>query len=93
MLNTPVNVREGNTSNSMNIHAVSGTLVRNHLKSFFKRFHADSSVDEGLFNSEPYYTEGGRGFEEKVPVHVLQVMLVGEGQYLAEIVRIKDFDA
>ena len=69
------------------INAVSGTLVKTFRKSFFKRFHMKSNMADHIFNEiKPslYYNSA--------EVVVLQVMLCGDNEFLAELIYKKDYD-
>ena len=87
------NVKTGGVTNSTNINAVSGTLVKNHPNSFFKRFQLGSSYGKEVLSEEPHIFEKGRyGGDERINVIVLQVMLAGgDNEIIAEIVREKDY--
>lgn len=90
-----------NNPQTVNINAVSGTIVKNYKDSFILRCHMNSEMAEALLAKEPqlikrivkhpgeYHT-----WEEKIkePVVVLQVMLCGEQELLAEVMWKDDFD-
>lgn len=85
-------VRTGAVTSNTNINAVSGTLVKNHPKSFFKRFQLGSPYGKNVLSEEPHIFEKGKYVEEKINVVVLQVMLAGgDDEIIAEIVREKDY--
>lgn len=88
-------------SQSIKINAVSGTIVKNYKDSFMLRFHMESEIANILLNKNPQLVrrienrgEYPRNWEEKViqPVVVLQVMLCGEQELLAEVMWKEDFD-
>lgn len=90
-----------NNPQTVNIHAVSGTLVKNYKDSFILRFHMQSKMAELLLDKDPKLTKRiinhgnyPHDWEEKViePVVVLQVMLCGEQELLAEVMWKEDFD-
>lgn len=92
-----------NVSNpqTVNINAVSGTIVKNYKDSFILRFHMKSETAGLLLAKEPRlvrkiikHGEYPGDWEEKVeePVVVLQVMLCGEQELLAEVMWKEDFD-
>lgn len=92
-----------NVSNpqTVNINAVSGTIVKNYKDSFILRFHMKSEIADILLDKNPQlvrrivnHGEYPRNWEEKVkePVVVLQVMLCGEQELLAEVMWKEDFD-
>lgn len=91
MLNT-YNYKAGNQTTKIN--AVSGTLVKNHPNSFFIRFNLKSDYGEGVLSENPYIKERKNStyFLDEVPVIVLQVMIVGEMEVIAEIVRKEGYD-
>lgn len=90
-----------NNPQTVDINAVSGTLVKNYKDSFILRFHMKSKMAELLLDKDPKLTkriikhgEYPRDWEEEVkePVVVLQVMLCGEQELLAEVMWKEDFD-
>ncbi|HJF33285.1 MAG TPA: hypothetical protein K8V56_16100 [Sporosarcina psychrophila] len=87
------NVKTGGVTTNTNINAVSGTLVKNHPNSFFKRFQLGSPYGKNVLSEEPHIFEMGKyREEEKINVVVLQVMLAGgDDEIIAEIVREKDY--
>lgn len=90
-----------NNPQTVNINAVSGTFVKNYKDSFMLRFHMKSEMANVLLDKEPKllketikHGEYPHTWEEKVkkPVVVLQVMLCGEQELLAEVMWKEDFD-
>ncbi len=93
-----------NNPQTVNINAVSGTIVKNYKDSFILRFHMQSETARSLLDKEPeltrkevYHPSGSpyhTGHTEKIgePVVVLQVMLCGEQELLAEVMWKEDFD-
>lgn len=77
------------SNNSININAVSGTIVKNYRKSFILRFHMKSSMAENILSKNPLMR---KNIGEEKPVVVLQVMLCGDGELLAEVMWKDDFD-
>lgn len=75
-------------NNSIKINAISGTIVKNYAKSFILRFHMKSPRADSLFCESPSLKIYGK---EKSVV-VLQVMLCGEQELLAEVMWESDFD-
>lgn len=57
MLNSTSISRGGNASLSLKINAVSGSLVKNHAKSFFVKVNADSEEGQTLFSNSPMWPE------------------------------------
>jgi len=71
-------------NNSIKINAISGTIVKNYRKSFILRFHMKSSMAENVLSENPSIY--------RKPIVVLQVMLCGDEELLAEIMWKDDFD-
>lgn len=78
---------EANPTSNIKVNAVSGTLIKTFRKSFFKRFHMNSQMADQVFNKEKPYL--GNSYNEIV---VLQVMLCGDKEFLAELIYKKDYD-
>lgn len=70
------------------VHAISGTIVKNYESSFILRFHMKSEMADRLLCKEPWLMHHG----EHKPAVVLQVMLCGEKELLAEVMWKEDFD-
>lgn len=85
MLNTYIN-----NPQTLNISAVSGTLVKNYKDSFIINFNMKSPLADKVLCKNPKMSRGHCGNDE--PVVVLQTMLCGEGYLLAEIMWKEDFD-
>lgn len=83
-----------NVSNpqTVSINAVSGTIVKNYKDSFILRFHMKSEMADLLLAKSPKLKMGDYRNAEYTPVVVLQVMLCGEQQFLAEVMWKEDFD-
>lgn len=84
------------TSNT-SINTVSGTLAKNHPYSFFRRFHLESKVAKRILSENPHYAEPyyeGQNYEnwKEVPVVVLQIMVVGDMEVIAEIVEVGNYN-
>jgi hypothetical protein len=77
-----------NIPQTVNINAVSGTIVKNYKDSFILRFHMKSTMAENLLDKKPRLQK----YKEYEPVVVLQVMLCGEQEFLAEVMWKEDFD-
>lgn len=75
-----------NVSNPQNvsINAVGGTIVKNYKKSFIMRFHMNSAVAKSVLDKIPRL--------DKRPIVVLQVMICGEKELLAELMWEEDFN-
>ena len=93
-----------NNPQTVNINAVGGTIVKNYKDSFILRFNMQSEMARLLLDKEPELTKRKiyhdvdsiyhRGYTEEIkePVVVLQVMLCGEQELLAEVMWKEDFD-
>lgn len=102
---TDVTVRNNNNYNqSLNINAVSGTIVKSYVKSFIVRFNSKSEIAKDILDKNPRmvkYTEyhenrynPAHRIEKPIyePIVVLQIMLCGNDEFLAEIMWEDDFD-
>lgn len=78
-------------SQSIKINAVSGTIVKNYKESFILRFHMKSPLADKLLDVSPELKVPNTRSTYK-PVVVLQVMLCGEQELLAEVMWKSDFD-
>lgn len=57
MLNSTSISHGGNASLKLKINAVSGSLIKNHSKSFFVKVNADSEEGQILFSNSPMWPE------------------------------------
>lgn len=78
-------------SQSIKINAVSGTIVKNYKESFILRFHMKSPLADKLLDASPELKVPDSNYKYK-PAVVLQVMLCGEQELLAEVMWKSDFD-
>lgn len=88
----------GNCTQSIKINAVSGAILKNHNKSWFKRFHLQSDTAKRLLvegghkaTAKEYSRE--HGWED--PDHdiiVLQMVICGDMEVIAECVYRKDYE-
>lgn len=76
------------SNNSIKINAVSGTIVKNYRKSFILRFNMGSLMADHILSENPFIAKN----YIKIPIVVLQVMLCGDKELLAEIMWKEDFD-
>lgn len=83
-----------NVSNpqTVNINAVSGTIVKNYKDSFILRFNMRSEMANAIFDKNPRLKRGNFRDSDYEQIVVLQVMLCGEQELLAEIMWKEDFD-
>jgi hypothetical protein len=82
---------------NVKVNAVSGGIVKNHASSFFLRFHLKSSDAEALLSPKPgrwitvyesYDRDRKWPKKEKKPVEVLQLVIVGDMEVVAEVIDI-----
>ena len=69
---------------TVNINAVSGTMVKNYKDSFMLRFHMKSEIADTILDKNPRLREGNSRESRYKPIVVLQVMLCGEQELLAD---------
>ena len=83
-----------NVSNpqAVNINAVSGTIVKNYKDSFMLRFHMNSEMADTILDRNPRLKKSDFRDSECKPIVVLQIMLCGEKEFLAEVMWKEDFD-
>lgn len=77
----------GNTT--LNVNAVSGTLVKNYKDSFFYNFHLKSPVASTIFNEKRQYIRVDRKEKDVV---VIQCMILANEEFLTELMWKEDFD-
>lgn len=63
----------------ISINAVRGTIMKNYKNSSFERFHLDSRFADEVFSEDSKYV-------------VLQIMLCGDREVIAELMNKSDFD-
>ena len=95
--NYAVSVSGSSHTSNTNINAVSGTVVKNHPYSFFKRFHLESKVAKRILSENPHYAKPsyeGQNYEywKEIPIVVLQIMVVGDMEVVAEIVEVDNYN-
>ena len=95
--NYAVNVGGSSHTSNTSINAVSGTLAKNHPYSFFRRFHLESKVAKRILSENPHYTKPsyeGQNYEywKEIPIVVLQIMVVGDMEVVAEIVEVDNYN-
>jgi hypothetical protein len=88
----------GNCTQNIKINAVSGAILNNHPKSWFKRFHLKSTYADNLLTEgghkapgEHYSREHGWNDPDK-DIIVLQMIVCGDMEVIAECVYRKDYD-
>ena len=93
----------GNHTNNVSINAVTGAILKNHPKSWFERFHLNSERAKELL------VESGHHAKKKVydyeyrynrtednpdkDITVLQMVICGDMEVMAELVYTKDYNA
>lgn len=91
------------TNNTLKINACSGGIYKTYKESWFTRFHLKSDLAEKLFKpcdneiktSRDTLEEGYCGYytkEHKEPVIVLQMIICGDMEVIAEIIKESDFN-
>lgn len=92
------------TNNTLKINACSGGIYKTYKESWFQRFHLKSELAEKLFKpydnniktsrdtSEKSYCGDWITKEHKEPVIILQMVICGDMEVIAEIIREKDFN-
>lgn len=78
--------------NSININAVSGTLIKSTEKSKIVRFHQNSAMAEYFFDEEQPRRIRDKYEADKYNknIVVIQVMLCGDSNFLVEYLDIKE---
>lgn len=88
----------GDVNSTIKINACSGGIYKTYKESWFKRFHLKSNLAEILFNKEKafYCVEQDKyedyGRRDYKPVVVLQMIICGDMEVIAEIILKEDFD-
>ena len=78
MLNTYNKI---STSTNLKINACSGGIYKTYKESWFERFHLQSARAEKLLNENNY-----------LHIIVLQMVICGEMEVMAELITEKDFE-
>ena len=86
-------------SNNLQINATSGGIYKTYRESWFKRFHLKSTLMEALSNfSNITYSEKFNEYrteypkEDAKPITVLQMVICGDMEVIAEIIYQEDLD-
>lgn len=99
MFNTS-NYHAGNCTNSVNINAVTGAILKNHPKSWFERFNLNSDRakqllteggDAGIELVKGEYSSWKKANPERA-ITVLQMVICGDMEVMAELVYKKDYE-
>ena len=75
---------------SNHVNAVSGNITKTYAKSFFKRFHLQSELANRLLSSSPNLPIDGE--YSRTPVQIVQMMVCGDMEVIAEIITQSDYD-
>lgn len=84
------------TNNTLKFNACSGGIYKTYKESWFIKFHLDSAVADTLF--KPYdnkiQVESSSSYYSipKEPVVILQMIICGEMQVIAEVIKEEDFN-
>lgn len=96
--------RAGDVTNTLKINACSGGIYKTYKESWFTRFNLKSKIADTLFR--PYdnelqidrektkeYSFGGGYYTEvpKQPVVILQMIICGDMEVIAEVIKEEDF--
>lgn len=91
MFNNTNSISNSSVNNTLNINAVNGTIIKSYPKSFFEKFNLNSQFAKEVLNASPFIETGiSKNHEE--PIVVLQMMICGDMEVIAEIMFKKDFD-
>ena len=79
---------------SNHINAVTGNITKTYVESFFKRFNLKSRMADDLFspNSRMKLELKGKEYESTYDVVVIQMVVVGDMEVIAEIIMKSDYD-
>lgn len=95
MLNTTNQSIFFKNNQNIKVNAVSGGIVKNHPDSFFLRFHLKSSLAEMLLSPKPYRKHRKWSYDASEKywyVEVLQLVIVGDMEVVAEVIDLKEKD-
>lgn len=82
---------EANPTTNVKVNAVTGTLTKTFRKSFFKRFHMNSRMADYIFDEDKPSLKGPE-YSSAPEIVVLQVMLCGDNEFLAELIYKEDYE-
>lgn len=83
---------QANPTTNIQVNAVSGTLTKTFRKSFFKRFHMNSETAQHVFNERKPTLRSSTLYYTEPEIVVLQIMLCGDNELLAELIYKEDYD-
>ena len=81
--------KTGDFNSTLNVNAVSGTLVKHYKDSFFVGFHLHSDFANNILNEKGPYILKNR---EELSAVILQCMVCGDMEVICEIMWKEDFD-
>ena len=74
------------------INAVTGAILKNHPKSWFERFHLTSGRAAQLLKEGGYKFDKYGDNADKVGITVLQMVICGDMEVMAELVYTRDYE-
>ena len=84
-----------NHTQNVSINAVTGAILKNHPKSWFERFHLKSDRAKELLTEGGHHFDRYRQtdkFEKYGGIIVLQMVICGDMEVMAELVYTKDYN-
>lgn len=79
---------------SIKINAVTGAILKNHPQSWFERFHLNSQRAKNLFEEGGHKAFlYGRERKSEKDIVILQMVICGDMEVMAELVYRKDYEA
>ena len=77
---------------STHVNAVTGNITKTYAKSFFKRLHLKSPLAEKLLTNDSALRCSRNGLIKDCPVEVIQMVVVGDMEVIAEIMFKDDYE-
>lgn len=84
-----------NNQTEISINACSGGIYKTYKESFIKRFHLKSELSNEVLSDNPtMLLKTGKSYPEKerVDIVIVQVVICGDMEVIAEIIKKEDFD-
>lgn len=92
MLDTTKITSQNITKVNFENHSASGLLCKSMVASKIIRFDNNSKLEDGMFSNNPYIViNRGSYAEAKIPIVILQVLLVSDSRYLVEYITEEDY--
>lgn len=88
MLNNSINNK---IINNLKLQSCSGGIYKSHDTSWFRRFHLNSELAKTILSEEPHFITNNFN-RDIVDVVVLQMIICGDMEVIAEIVRKEDYE-